>query len=134
QRGWPRAATRHPAARFTSGGKRRRDERRQDVSRSHVWLEEHARCSRATHARRPLARDLARSVAPAARNRRQTAMNERDLRYRPPVFVIALCAGLVVLGVSALLYGLRETPDRVWPNVLLVSYYLLSLGLGGIVF
>jgi hypothetical protein len=29
---------------------------------------------------------------------------------------------------------MREAPDRVWPNVLLVSYYLLALGLAGIVF
>jgi hypothetical protein len=61
-------------------------------------------------------------------------MNERDLRFRPPLSVIGLCIGLVVLGGVALLYGLSETPDRVWPNVLLVSYYMLGLGLAGIVF
>jgi hypothetical protein len=41
---------------------------------------------------------------------------------------------LVALGGGALFYGLRENPDRVWPNLLLVSYYLLALGLAGIVF
>jgi hypothetical protein len=41
---------------------------------------------------------------------------------------------MVMLGGGALIYGMRESPDRVWPNVLLVSFYVLSLGLVGIAF
>jgi hypothetical protein len=61
-------------------------------------------------------------------------MNERDIHFRPAGIVLGLCAGLVALGGGALFYGLRDNPNRVWPNLLLVSYYLLGLGLAGIVF
>jgi hypothetical protein len=60
--------------------------------------------------------------------------DQHALRFHPSRGLISLCVMLVGLGGAALYYGLREAPDRVWPNVLLASYYLLCLGLGGIVF
>jgi hypothetical protein len=54
--------------------------------------------------------------------------------FRPPRSVVALCAGLAVLGGGALAAGLLQDPDRAWLNLLLVSFYLLSLGLGALVF
>jgi hypothetical protein len=60
--------------------------------------------------------------------------NAHNLRFRAPLGLSCLCAGLVLLGGGALIYGMKESPDRVWPNVLLVSFYTLSLGLAGIVF
>jgi hypothetical protein len=61
-------------------------------------------------------------------------MNQGELVFRPPRRVIHLCWVLAVLGSGVLLFGLFQAPERVWPNVLLVSYYLMSLGLGGLVF
>ncbi|HKI34331.1 MAG TPA: hypothetical protein VKA46_20930 [Gemmataceae bacterium] len=61
-------------------------------------------------------------------------MNSGEFSFRPPRTVIALCAGLSVLGGAALAVGLLQSPERAWLNVLLVSYYLLSLGLGALVF
>jgi hypothetical protein len=60
--------------------------------------------------------------------------NARNLRFRAPLGLNCLCAVMVMVGGGALIYGLRESPDRVWPNVLLVSFYVLSLGLAGIAF
>jgi hypothetical protein len=61
-------------------------------------------------------------------------MKQGELRFRPPWGVIGLCGGLALLGGAALVAGLLRDPERAWLNVLLVSYYLLSLGLGGLVF
>jgi hypothetical protein len=55
-------------------------------------------------------------------------------RFRAPWSVIFLCGGLAVLGAGALFAGLHYSPERIWPNLLLVSYYLLTLGLAGILF
>lgn len=41
---------------------------------------------------------------------------------------------LVVLGAGALAVGLWLAPQRTWANLLLVNFYLLGLGLGGLVF
>jgi hypothetical protein len=41
---------------------------------------------------------------------------------------------LAVLGGAALAVGLLQSPQRAWLNLLLVSYVLLSLGLGALVF
>jgi hypothetical protein len=54
--------------------------------------------------------------------------------FRPPRSVVALCAGLALLGGGALAAGILQDPDRAWLNLLLVSFYLLSLGLGALVF
>jgi hypothetical protein len=61
-------------------------------------------------------------------------MNLRELSFRAPPSVIALCGGLAVVGGAALAVGLLQSPERAWLNLLLVSYGLLSLGLGGLVF
>jgi hypothetical protein len=61
-------------------------------------------------------------------------MKPEALSFRPPRSALALCAGLVVLGGAALAAGLLQSPERAWLNLLLVSYFLLSLGLGGLVF
>ena len=61
-------------------------------------------------------------------------MNQGDLTFRPPWSVICLCGGLAVLGGAALAVGLFQGPERAWLDLLLVSYYLLCLGLGGLVF
>jgi hypothetical protein len=58
----------------------------------------------------------------------------RNLPFRAPFGLICLCGVMVMVGGGALIYGMRESPDRVWPNVLLVSFYVLSLGLAGIAF
>jgi hypothetical protein len=61
-------------------------------------------------------------------------MNSGEFSFRPPRGVLVLCGGLAVLGGAALVTGLLQSPERAWLNLLLVSYYLLSLGLGALVF
>jgi hypothetical protein len=61
-------------------------------------------------------------------------MKSGKFSFRPPRGVVVLCGGLAVLGGAALAVGLLQSPERAWLNLLLVSYYLLSLGLGGLVF
>jgi hypothetical protein len=61
-------------------------------------------------------------------------MKQGELSFRPPRLLLCLCGGLAVLGGAALAVGFLRDPERAWLNVLLVSYYLLSLGLGALVF
>jgi hypothetical protein len=61
-------------------------------------------------------------------------MNPGDFSFRPPRSVVALCGVLALLGGGALAVGLFRDPGRAWLNLLLVSFYLLSLGLGALVF
>jgi hypothetical protein len=61
-------------------------------------------------------------------------MIQGELTFRPPRSVLYLCGGLAVLGGVALAAGLSQAPERAWYNLLLVCYYLLYLGLGGLVF
>jgi hypothetical protein len=61
-------------------------------------------------------------------------MKQGALSFRPPWSVLLLCGVLAVLGGAALAVGLLQAPERAWLNLLLVSYYMLSLGLGGLVF
>jgi hypothetical protein len=61
-------------------------------------------------------------------------MNSGDYSFRPPRSVIGLSGGLAVLGGVALAVGLFQAPQRAWLNLLVVSNYLLSLALGGLVF
>ena len=61
-------------------------------------------------------------------------MKSDEFSFRPPRGVLMLCGGLAVLGGAALAVGLLQSPERAWLNLLLVSYYLLSLGLGALVF
>jgi hypothetical protein len=61
-------------------------------------------------------------------------MNSGERSYHPPRGIVVVCGGLAVLGGVALAVGMLRSPERAWLNVLLVSYYLLSLGLGALVF
>ena len=61
-------------------------------------------------------------------------MNPGELSFRPPRTLLVLCGGLVVVGAAAFAVGLIQSPERAWLNLLLVSFYLLSLGLGALVF
>lgn len=60
-------------------------------------------------------------------------MNHTPLTYLPPRSVPRLGAILVAVGGLTLVCGLFVVPARTWANLLLISYYLLGLGLGGIV-
>jgi hypothetical protein len=61
-------------------------------------------------------------------------MKSAEVSFRPPRSILVLCGGLAVVGAAALAAGLLQSPERAWLNLLLVSYFLLSLGLGGLVF
>jgi hypothetical protein len=53
--------------------------------------------------------------------------------YRLPVKFVVPPLVLAVLGGVTLAAGLFQEPQRTWINLLLVSYYLVGLGLGGLV-
>ncbi len=61
-------------------------------------------------------------------------MRSAEVSFRPPPGVLVLSGGLAVVGGAALAAGLLRSPERAWLDLLLVSYFLLSLGLGGLVF
>jgi hypothetical protein len=61
-------------------------------------------------------------------------MNQSELLFRPPRAVTFLCYAAVLLGLGSLVIAFRQNPERVWPDLLVVSYYLLCLGLAGLVF
>jgi hypothetical protein len=56
-----------------------------------------------------------------------------EIRYRLPPSIAVFFGLLAVLGGVALAAGLTLAPRRTWANLLLVSYYLAGLGLGGLV-
>jgi len=59
-------------------------------------------------------------------------MNPVEPTYRLPTKVVRLFQALTLLGGVTLVIGLLLTPQRTWANVLLLSNYLLGLGLGGL--
>ncbi len=61
-------------------------------------------------------------------------MNIAELKLRVPRRVENRLWVLVALGAITLVAGLVVAPQRTWPNLLLVSFYLLTLSLAGIVF
>jgi len=63
---------------------------------------------------------------------RGTSMTAGEFTYRLPATAALLFRGLAILGGVTLVAGLFLTPQRTWINVLLVSYYLVGLGLGGL--
>lgn len=67
-----------------------------------------------------------------AMNERGTSMTAGELTYRLPAKAVLLFQGLAVLGVVTLAAGLLLEPQRTWINLLLVSNYLVGLGLGGL--
>ncbi|HXY49305.1 MAG TPA: hypothetical protein VEI01_07630 [Terriglobales bacterium] len=58
-------------------------------------------------------------------------MNAQDFSFEPQAKVIGRFRGLAAIGVATLVAGLFFAPQRIWPNLLLVSYYLLGLALAG---
>jgi hypothetical protein len=61
-------------------------------------------------------------------------MKHTPLTYRPPPGVLRLGTVLTAIGGLTLIGRLFLAPGRTWANLLLVNYYLLGLGLGGVVF
>jgi hypothetical protein len=59
-------------------------------------------------------------------------MTTAVLSHRPPARLIQLFQLLTLLGGIALAAGLFLTPERTWVNLLLASYCLVGLGLGGL--
>jgi hypothetical protein len=54
------------------------------------------------------------------------------MAFRPPRGVLRLFQGLALVGGATLVAGLATSPQRAWPNALLVSTYLVGLALGGL--
>ncbi len=59
-------------------------------------------------------------------------MKSNEPAYRLPAKGLLFLRALALLGGVALLLGLFLSPQRAWANVLLLGYYLTSLGLGGL--
>jgi hypothetical protein len=59
-------------------------------------------------------------------------MNPVVPTYRLSTMAVRLFQGLTLLGGVSLVLGLLWTPQRTWANILLLSYYLVGLGLGGL--
>ncbi len=61
-------------------------------------------------------------------------MNFSEQKLRVPRRVETRLWLLVVLGSAIIAAGLLFAPQRTWPNLLLMSFYLLTLSLAGVVF
>jgi hypothetical protein len=59
-------------------------------------------------------------------------MTAKELTDRLPAKVVVLLAGLAILGGVSLAAGLSRETQRTWIGVLLVSYYLIGVGLAGL--
>jgi hypothetical protein len=60
-------------------------------------------------------------------------MNARDFTFPPQPEVMRRAQVLAAIGGLTLLAGLYLAPQRIWLNLLLISYYLLGLALAGAV-
>jgi hypothetical protein len=58
-------------------------------------------------------------------------MNARDFSFEPNPKIVGRMQVLAGVGAATLVAGLFFAPQRIWPNLLLVSYYLLGLALAG---
>jgi hypothetical protein len=58
-------------------------------------------------------------------------VNARDFTFEPKAKVLGRLRALAGVGAITLLAGLVWAPQRIWPNLLLVSYFLLGLSLAG---
>jgi len=58
-------------------------------------------------------------------------MNARDFTFEPNAKIVGRMQVLAGIGVATLVAGLFLVPQRIWLNLLLVSYYLLGLALAG---
>jgi hypothetical protein len=61
-------------------------------------------------------------------------MNNRNSEFTLSTDLARLLQVLVALGALVFAAGLVLAPERIWPSLLLVSYFVLCLGLGGVVF
>ena len=61
-------------------------------------------------------------------------MNRVDVRFQPPESVARALRAMAAIGALTFGAGLVFAPERVWPNLLLVSYFALGLSLAGLVF
>ena len=61
------------------------------------------------------------------------AMHGTDFSGGLPRLAFYGFGALVCLGIGAFLAGVMAQPTRTWANLLVVSYYLLGVGLGGAV-
>jgi hypothetical protein len=59
-------------------------------------------------------------------------MSATAMTYRPAILTLRFLQGVVVLGGITLVAGLLQAPQRTWVSILLFSYYLVGLGLGGL--
>jgi hypothetical protein len=58
-------------------------------------------------------------------------MNASDFTFEPKGKIVGRLQVLAGVGAATLVAGLFFAPQRIWPNLLLVSYYLLGLALAG---
>lgn len=61
-------------------------------------------------------------------------MNGRDVVFQPDLRITHRLRLLVIAGAMTLAAGLYFAPQRVWMNLLLVSYYFVGLALAGVLF
>ena len=54
--------------------------------------------------------------------------------FQPPARILRLVKILAVLGAATLGAGLLVAPERAWMNLLLAAFYLVGLGLAGVLF
>jgi hypothetical protein len=59
-------------------------------------------------------------------------MNLREPTYCPPRTVTKVCGTLALLGLLALFVGIVFAPRAAWGSLLLASYFLVGLGLAGV--
>src|SRR5262249_254818 len=67
------------------------------------------------------------------RGSKMSGLSSSETRYRLPQGVAGVFGALAALGGVTLAVGLIREPELTWSNLLLVSYYLAGLGLGGLV-
>lgn len=61
-------------------------------------------------------------------------MNLPATNFEPCEKTRHMVSGLLVIGAITLIGGLIQAPTRIWAHLLLVSFYLLCLGLGSLLF
>jgi hypothetical protein len=61
-------------------------------------------------------------------------MSPRELRLKIPRRLESRLQLLIAVGALTLVLGLIFSPQRLWPNLLLLSFYLLTVSLAGVVF
>ena len=61
-------------------------------------------------------------------------MNIESLSFKSPKSAIKVLKILSCLGLFVFILGLFFNPERIWPNFLLSTFYLVGLGLGGLFF